>query len=586
MKSIRFRFFLWLITLTGCVLLVSNVLQFTQMEHHFRKEIEHSQELIAEGNIRGLEYYLSMIDQTGIAVVSDRLVGTTLSQDPGDTLAMLTARSEVNSQFYHLTSTVTGSDGYYYRSLLFLDERLPLTSSFSAADLNVDRGTINCVYANTLVKDAAWYQETLSRNRSLYIFLSEDKSSLCLAREILNIHYTGVEPNKGIGVMVTRLELSRLSDVFRFTQVTQGTKLFLLSPTGDVLFSNDPSLIGTHFDERNEVDPQHSIVYSAHVNWDMLLMFLTPISDVDEAMRPVTMIFLFTMLGVVVVVLAMGAFFSGTVTHPIVALSRTMQSITDTRMADTEALLHHKGQDEIAQIYQSFGMLIERTNSMIRELEARKEQQKRTEMKMMQAQINPHFLYNAMDSINWIALANHQDDIADMVGSLAALLRYSISSPDSPSTLRAELGNVQHYMALQKVRYGERVSIKVDVPEELLDTLLPPISLQPLVENAIRHGLGDDFSNVNICINGKKCNGLVQITVSDNGIGCDSKQLNDYLDGIEGKLTVHGGLGIRNVDERLSIFCQSVHALRYRNDPNGILTAVISIPAAGIEKKT
>lgn len=576
MKSIRTRFSLLLIALLTGVLLLCNIAVFTQIEHYFRNELERNQRLIAAGNRRGLEYFLSLVNQTGIAVVSDRLIGAALSEPAADRLVMLAARTEVNSQFYHLTSTVTGSDGYYYRSLLFLDGRLPLTPYFTPATLNVERGTINCVYSNELVKDEDWYLATLQKNRSLYVFLSEDQKTLCLARSILNLHFTGPSPNDGIGVMVTRVDISKLEEVFSFSQVTPGTAFYLLSPEDVVLFSSDPASVGRLYDEER-TDPGDAIVYSDDVSWNMRLIFQTPYRDIDIAMRPISMSFLLTSLIVIAVAAAIGLLFSGAVTRPIIALSRTMKSITDTRLVKTDAL-RRKGEDEIAQLYGSFETMIVRTNALIDDVQHRTELQKQAEMKMMQAQINPHFLYNAMDSINWIALTNKQDEIADMVASLAALLRYSISHTDGPSTLGAELENIRHYTALQKVRYQERVSVAVSVEPALYGTKLPPITLQPLVENAIRHGLANAFCAVHIDI-AARCEGeMVCVSVTDDGAGCPCDLLNAYLGGEEGKLCVHGGLGIRNVNERLALFCHSEKPLRYRNLPGGRLAAEIRVP--------
>src|SRR5690606_2848016 len=138
--------------------------------------------------------------------------------------------------------------------------------------------------------------------------------------------------------------------------------------------------------------------------------------------------------------------------------------------------------DEVGQIQRHFRIMLERINELIQENYIKQLVIKDTQFKALQAQINPHFLYNTLESINWMAKMSKQDRISQMVESLGYLLRLSISEQDSVITLHKELHIVQQYLVIQKLRFEERLDFQLDVPEHLVLCTVPKLSIQPIVE--------------------------------------------------------------------------------------------------------
>ncbi len=202
----------------------------------------------------------------------------------------------------------------------------------------------------------------------------------------------------------------------------------------------------------------------------------------------------------------------------------------------------------------------------------RDEQEKMNlEIKMLQAQINPHFLYNALDSVSWLALSKREDAIADIVSSISNLMHYSISQPDALAALGQELDNIREFIRIYQLERSSDITLSVSAPEELLSSVrIPKFTLQPLVENAVLHN--PDLPSLEIVLDIRLSSGVFLITVTDDGCGADPEKLNAFLRYEETDLKVSSGFGIRNVNERLQLHYGA-------RTESGHLTATLMIPA-------
>lgn len=184
---------------------------------------------------------------------------------------------------------------------------------------------------------------------------------------------------------------------------------------------------------------------------------------------------------------------------------------------------------------------------------------KQANLATLQSQINPHFLYNTLECIRGMALLQEQENIADIAWSLSRFFRYSISGNSDTVSLRDELENIRNYTRIQNYRFRDRFKVEIQNVEALEDAMLPKLTLQPVVENAILHGLADVLEGGRIIVKVEQVGSDVLITVSDNGCGMTVEQLdalnqkiNDrkMKEGGEGR---HTGIGMRNVDRRLKL---------------------------------
>lgn len=157
-------------------------------------------------------------------------------------------------------------------------------------------------------------------------------------------------------------------------------------------------------------------------------------------------------------------------------------------------------------------------------------QKRKSEMKALQAQINPHFLYNTLDSIIWMSEAGENDQVVLMTSALAKLLRQSISNDREQITVAEEIDYVRSYLTIQKMRYKDKLEYTIDVEERILDVRIIKFVLQPLVENAIYHGLKYKETKGNLDIRGYRRGNRVCLVVADDGAGMEESELEHILE--------------------------------------------------------
>ena len=190
---------------------------------------------------------------------------------------------------------------------------------------------------------------------------------------------------------------------------------------------------------------------------------------------------------------------------------------------------------------------------------------RKTELKALQAQINPHFLYNTLDSIAWMCEQGRNTDAVNMVHALARLFRISISKGHELIPIRKELEHAESYLQIQKYRYKNQFSYDFQVDESCLDCLCNKITLQPILENAIAHGLDlmvePGHIDVEVCRDGQD----ILFRVRDDGVGMDEEQVRYILHSEPGDRT---GIGIKNVNDRLRIYFGEGYGLHIESEPD------------------
>lgn len=206
---------------------------------------------------------------------------------------------------------------------------------------------------------------------------------------------------------------------------------------------------------------------------------------------------------------------------------------------------------EIRRIGTGFNEMVIHIDNLIGQVKAAVVEQKNAELSALEAQIDPHFLYNTLDTINWKAIENEQYDISEMVGALADILRYTVKNAGGLTTVRQELGWLEHYCMLQGAKLGKPMKIEAQVPEEMMGYKIHKLLLQPFVENSIKHGFGGKDGECCLTIRMRRTEEQIHIIIEDNGSGITPetlKRLNDEQQDMEGHV------GITNVRKRLKLY--------------------------------
>ncbi len=290
----------------------------------------------------------------------------------------------------------------------------------------------------------------------------------------------------------------------------------------------------------------------------------------------------FTLIGLIlflVVGLATNRISLG-ITKPVIKLLEVMQSVDtgDFRLVGTI-----RATDEIRELAREYDIMVGRIRELMEANEKEHELKRKSDLKALQAQINPHFLYNTLDSIIWMAEMEQSSEVVEMTSALSKLFRISISKGRELITIKDEIAHVQSYLTIQKMRYRDKFKYLVDIPRELNDFITLKITLQPLVENAIYHGIKEIDGEGTIKISGWMDRESIILEVSDNGKGMDSHQMKELLDGIETPLEdrpvfSRQGMGVRNIHERIRIYFGQEYGLTCRSKPGEGTTIRVRIP--------
>ncbi|MGO4370429.1 sensor histidine kinase, partial [Paenibacillus sp. MCAF20] len=265
-----------------------------------------------------------------------------------------------------------------------------------------------------------------------------------------------------------------------------------------------------------------------------------------------TLIIVFT--ATVIIVILIGLLFARSLTKPIRLLINQMKEVQYGDLENMGASLHGaviQQMDEVGLLQRTFRLMMARINTLIKENYANQLIIKETEFKALQAQINPHFLYNSLDSINWLAKKNAQGQISSMVVSLGYLLRSSISLKRNVITIAEELEIVQHYITIQKYRFQHRLDFHMDVDERYANVPIPKLTLQPLLENAIQYALEPQIEPCTIRIYTQETGDQLAVIVEDQGPGMEEHYLRKVL---SGEVETRGsGIGLTNIQDRMRL---------------------------------
>lgn len=237
------------------------------------------------------------------------------------------------------------------------------------------------------------------------------------------------------------------------------------------------------------------------------------------------------------------------------------------------------GRDEIGFVINSYNAMIRRMDEMTEHMHQTEMLKKEAEIKMLHAQIKPHFLYNTLETMRMMALVKQQNDLAEVASSLGNLLRYSLVKNKDEVTLSQELDNVRHYIEIHKVRMGERLSFQMDIQGEVGDFITPRFILQPIVENSILHGLGKLRGRGILKLFVQDERAAVLIRISDNGAGMTPERLEEVravlATGISTDETM--GIGLRNVNERIKSWCGGDSGITIESAPGEGTTFLIKL---------
>ncbi len=266
---------------------------------------------------------------------------------------------------------------------------------------------------------------------------------------------------------------------------------------------------------------------------------------------------------------------SDRISSPILKLQR---SVTEYE-AGEKPEIYIGGSLEIRQLGYSIQRSYEQIDALMHKIVVEQNERRKSELDALQSQINPHFLYNALDSITWMIEGERNDDAVFMISQLAKLFRISLSKGRTVITVRDELQHAKSYMNIQKIRYKNHFTVVFEEDESIYDCCTVKLVLQPILENAINYGVGDMDGDGEIRVTARQENGTVILSVSDNGFGMTQEEVHLVLTD-SSRIHKHGsGVGLVNVNNRIQILFGKEYGLSVESEPDEGTTVAIRIPA-------
>ena len=286
-----------------------------------------------------------------------------------------------------------------------------------------------------------------------------------------------------------------------------------------------------------------------------------------------------SILTVFCLIMLLGLLLAGQMIHlivrPIVDMMEPMKAASK---GDFSFTLSVNSQDEIGQLRSGYNAMTSRIKSLIVDVYQAQLLQKESEFRALQAQINPHFLYNTLETINWMAKLNKMDDISNMVVAISNLMRISINNKRCIITVGEELHYVADYLYIQHVRYKDRLKTLIDVDPSLYGLTIPKLLLQPLVENAVIHGIEKKKSGGFIEVTGRRDANLLIFSVKDNGAGIPEEKLAHILEEKENQDQGHTSLGLITVHRRIQFLFGFEYGLQIDSKPGSGTTVWVRLP--------
>lgn len=307
-----------------------------------------------------------------------------------------------------------------------------------------------------------------------------------------------------------------------------------------------------------------------YTNWKMV--GICYIDELVATNNKIKYLFMFVFIfGIIFVILA-SVFISAKISQPIKKLQKQMEKV---EKGDFNINIEVKGEDEVKNLSKTFNIMVVRIRNLMDQIIKEQEAKRKSDIKALQAQINPHFLYNTLDSIVWMNENHKYDGVTTMVVSLAKLFRISISRGNELISIQDELEHARSYLTIQKIRYRNKFNFTIHAEPEVLKYKTLKLILQPIIENAIYHGVEHIQEKGSIEVNVGIYNDKVQFRIIDNGYGIKPNTLKGILDK-ESK--DDSGVGLNNVHQRIQLYFGKEYGLKVESELDVGTTVEIWIP--------
>lgn len=576
-KSIQSVIFAVLsVLLLGAVIIITVISLSYTRQSVFENSSLYTQTIIQQMN-QNIDSYIDYMENTSHLVSSNEDVQKYLFGDTADP----EARDRILSQF---ETILDSRSDILNLGIIAENGRMLINNGQRLTNQDLD------------IHSQEWYTNALEGRESVYLTSShvqhiisgERPWVITLSRGIRNKEMgTGQEKE---GVFFIDLNYNAISELCDQSMVGNQGYAFIVDADGNIVYHpqqqqlynelqtenidlvmNAGSDIVTWGDGINK--KMYSISRSEKTGWTVV-----DCVRVEELLRrsnEAQSIYVLVAIGLMAVALFFSRFVAKSITLPIQRLCDSMERVQEGDFSVSDIVVD--SENEIGSLTKSFNVMTQRIHELMAQNIREQEAKRKSELKALQSQINPHFLYNTLDSIIWMAEGKKNEEVVLMTASLARLLRQSISNEDELVSIGQEIEYARGYLTIQKMRYKDKLEFWIEVEPSILNIRLIKLVLQPVIENAIYHGLKYKESRGLLLVKGFMKNGNAVLQVIDDGVGMDQETLDHIYE--RHKVDYHSnGVGIYNVQKRLQLYYGNEYGIVYESKPGEGTTATITIP--------
>ncbi|WP_019914197.1 cache domain-containing sensor histidine kinase [Paenibacillus sp. HW567] len=506
------------------------------------------------------------------------------SNRPTDSTGIINELAALNKLLENFPGS--GTPGSSFVPMLYMLNRPEYTQyNFSRRVFNLD-----------LISLKPWYLSIPPRSDFTVVGLSslDSKFTLKFAKRLFGIRHAQLPY---VGLLTIDIPVTEFGNLLEHYKPTAGSRIYIADQTGTIAISPDAGLVGQNISTQDYYSHMRStddnraglhsfrqvmqgenmlVSYIKMPDTGWTILSFSPVSELNGELASFQRV-MYIAIGICMLIsLMMALLLSENISAPI---RKFIQSMSHAESGNFNITIRYRRKDEFSYLFNRYNKLLQQIKALIDKLYVTELRKKEAELKTLQAQINPHFLYNTLDSINWIAINHNIPEISHMVTALSDFFRYSLSKGRNIIPLRDELRQVDSYLQIQQFRFQDKLEYELEEtdPRLLEECLVVKLSLQPLVENAIIHGIQKRRGKGKVRIRVECPHEILSVSVFDDGVGADPERLNQLL---TGKQQDNLSYGIRNVHTRIQQFFGEAYGIRYyANTEDGCgLLAMIRFP--------
>lgn len=432
-----------------------------------------------------------------------------------------------------------------------------------------------------------WYEKNFQeKERSMQMlpvhlsdyYVGSKKENFTAARNIMNTRTIQSASQEILGTLYIDISSEYLDGIINETKLEEGSQIYIVDKAKEEIAYNPYSSKKVEHQEGlnkylSYMSPKHQYmrvgenyyIYSEVPNTNWIVVECIPTYNLENSYQKIRNITLTVMGFSVLLLTIIYYFYSKKTNKPIKDLKIAMERI---QKGDLDTRVQVGTNDEIGFLANGLNQMTLELQNHIQKVYIAEIRQREAEIEALKTQIEPHYLYNTLDVIRMTAITKDDKETAEMIDGLSGQLKYLIGGARDMVTLQAELDSVRNYFKIIKIRYENRFSLEVDVPEELLELKVPQLILQPVVENAVKYGLKPKEEGEGVvAIQGMKSEDRLEITVMDNGIGmteekmADVQQLLDSQDTVKHAKSKRASIGLKNVYDRIKLIFGDAYSM-------------------------